>query len=270
MNQIRPRFSIASLAMLVLAAILLFAALVANGGPSASAEPELLANPKKVKVSCPRGAWKGGKGQQNIKCKIKAKNLPKGPKGPEGPEGPTGPQGAQGARGEQGAAGQTGATGQTGAAGQTGQPGPTAIGTDAVPSPPDAPAVDLPEAPDEDPVLVATLTTTFESVFDVNASVGLDAPGVVAPALAICRAELTAGPEGVGDELGPAFGAEVSPFLPPTDETLSITGSNPGSNPSYEPGTYTVTVFCQNDDDGPPGIVDAVGRALNVTAVAAP
>ena len=73
---------------------------------------------------------------------------------------------------------------------------------------------------------------------------------------------------GDGDDLGPSYGAEVSPFIPPTDETLSIVGSNPTGTDSYPPGTYTVDVFCQNAEAS--GVVDAVGRALNVTAVAAP
>ena len=257
----RPRFTIASFAMLILAAIILLAALIANGGGPASADQQVLANSKKVKVSCPRGAWKGGKGQKNIKCKIKQSNLPEGPRGPAGPEGPRGPQGD---RGETGA---TGERGQQGIQGPTGQPGPTAIGTDMEPS---TNVIDLPDEPLEAEVLRATITTTFESVFDVDASIGLDAPGVVTPALGVCRSEVAVGPEGVGDDLGPAYGAEVSPFLPPTDETLSIVGSNPTSNPTYAPGTYEVVVLCQNDLDGPPGIVDAVGRALNVTAVAAP
>jgi hypothetical protein len=268
MTDARPRFTIASLAMLVLAAILLLAALVANGGgPAIGAEAEQLANAKKVKVSCPRGAWKGGKGKKNIKCKIKAANLPKGPEGPEGPQGAAGPTGDTGARGEQGPAGANGTDGTNGAPGPQGVPGPTAIGTDMEPS---TNVIDLPEEPAEAEVLRASITTTFESVFDVDSSIGLDAPGVVSPALAICRAEVAAGPEGVGDDLGPAYGAEVSPFLPPTDETLSLVGSNPASNLTYESGTYEVVVLCQNDLDGPPGIVDAVGRALNVTAVAAP
>ena len=180
----RPRFTIASFAMLVLAAILLLAALVANGGPLASADPELLANSKKVKVSCPKGAWKGGKGHKNVKCKIKSSNLPEGPKGPEGPEGPQGDPGATGQQGERGPIGETGAAGTNGTNGTDGAPGPpgpTAIGTDQEPT---TNRIDLPDTPAEAEVLEATFTTTFDFVFDVDASIGLDAPGVVTPALA--------------------------------------------------------------------------------------
>jgi len=249
----RPRLTVASLAMLVLAAILLLVALVVGGrGPAQGAEAELLAKAKKVKVSCPRGAWKGGKGRKRVKCKIKQSNLPRGPEGPPG------------ATGERGAAGPRGPGGPRGPRGAAGPAGPTAVGTD-IESNSD---IDLPDTPDEAEVLEATLTTDFESVFTADASIGLDAPGVVTPALAGCRAEVESGPEGAGDNLGPLYASEVSPFLPPTDETLSIVGSNPGSNPTYEPGTYTVIVLCQNISDT--GVVDAVGRALNVTAVAAP
>ncbi len=251
------------MAILVLAAILLFAALTASGAP---AEPAPLANSKKVKVSCPRGAFKGGKGHKNVKCKIKSSNLPEGPKGPEGATGPQGQQGPNGNTGERGATGAQGAKGDQGMPGPpgpTGQPGPTAIGIDQRTA-----TFDIPNTPTEGEVLQATLTTTFDFVFDVDASIGLDAPGVVSPALAGCRAQLDTGPVGAGDDLGPQYASEVSPFLPPTDETLSIVGSNPPGTASYPPGTYTVEVLCTNLSN--PGVVDAVGRALNVTAVAAP
>jgi hypothetical protein len=126
---------------------------------------------------------------------------------------------------------------------------------------------DLPDTPLSLQVLEATITTTFESTLAVDASIGLDAPGVVVPALAGCQATLTAGPEGVGDALSPRFASEVSPFLPPADETLSVTGSNPSANPSYPAGTYTVGILCSNISDS--GVVDAVDRVFNVTAVAA-
>ncbi|MGH2955919.1 MAG: collagen-like triple helix repeat-containing protein [Solirubrobacterales bacterium] len=190
-----------------------------------------------------------------VRCRAKRKGL----RGPAGAPGPVGPQGV-GAPGTPGAPGVTGVPGPTGV---QGPPGPTAFGSDT-----SASVVDLPDTPTEGQVLSAQITTTFAGTLAVDASIGLDAPGLVAPALAGCRAELTAGPEGVGDDLGPEYATEVSPFLPPTDETLSITGSNPASNPSYDPGTYTVGVLCQNISDS--GAVDAVGRALNVTAVASP
>jgi Collagen triple helix repeat (20 copies) len=218
----------------------------ASGESPAPTQIELAGKGATIALKC---AEKGDK----LRCRAKRKGL-RGPAGPTGPAGAQGPQGLQGPRGAQG--------GQ-GVPGVQGPPGPTAFGSDTATA-----AVELDDTPDESQVLSAQITTTFVSRFAVDASIGLDAPGVIAPALAGCRAELTAGPEGVGDALGPAYAAEVSPFLPPTDETLSITGTNPAANPTYAAGTYTVGVFCQNISD--PGVVDAVGRALNVTAVASP
>jgi Collagen triple helix repeat (20 copies) len=218
----------------------------ASGESPAPTQIELAGKGATIALKC---AEKGDK----LRCRAKRKGL-RGPAGPTGPAGAQGPQGLQGPRGAQG--------GQ-GAPGVQGPPGPTAFGSDTATA-----VVELDDTPDESQVLSAEITTTFVSRFAVDASIGLDAPGVVAPALAGCRAELTAGLEGVGNDLGPAYAAEVSPFLPPTDETLSITGTNPAANPSYAAGTYTVGVFCQNISHV--GVVDAVGRALNVTAVASP
>lgn len=184
-----------------------------------------------------------------LRCKAKRKGLI----GPQGAPGPAGPPGAQGAPGTNGTNGTNGAPGP---------PGPTAFGSARASS-----VIDLTAAPSFVTVLEATITTTFVSRFAVDASIGLDSPGLVVPALATCRATMNAGPEGVGDTLSPDLSTEVSPFAPPTDATLSITGSNPTSNPTYDAGTYTVGIICT---DASSGQLDVTSRALNVTAVAAP
>jgi hypothetical protein len=198
---------------------------------SASSDPptqiELAGKKGTIALSC---AEKGDR----LRCRAKRKGL----------RGPAGPAGARGLDGT------------------AGPPGPTAFGSASKDQ-----EDNLPEAPVALNAVEASLTTTFPSRFAVQASIGLNSPGVVVPALVGCRAQVTAGPDGVGDGLGPDFATEVSPFAPPTDATLSITGSNPAANPVYEPGTYSIAVFCSNRSSGQ---VTATARALNVTAVAAP
>jgi hypothetical protein len=229
----------------IAAAALAGAALTSGSAERPPTQIELAGKGATIALKC---AQKGDK----LRCRAKRKGL-RGPAGTAGPAGPTGPTGSPGPQGAQGGPG-----GQ----GPQGPPGPTAFGSNSAIA-----VLDLPDAPTSLEVLSASLTTTFESRLAVDASIGLDSPGIVVPALASCGARVTAGPEGVGDLLGPVFATEVSPFAPPIDATMSVTGSNPTGNPTYDPGTYTVGVFCSNESSGQ---LDTTSRALNVTAVAAP
>jgi hypothetical protein len=220
--------------------------------PSVAADPA--ATKQKVNLVCPRREIKGKR--HKVRCRLAGK-LPSGDTGAAGAQGPPGPQGPQGPEGPEGD------QGNPGIPGPPGQPGPTAIGTDRSTT-----DVLLPDDPVELIVLAATVDTTFESVLAVDATIGLDSPGIVVPALVGCRAEVIAGPEGTGDALTPQFATEVSPFAPPTDATLSMTGANPASNPTYDPGSYTVVVLCTNLSTS--GAVEASARTLNITAIAAP
>lgn len=211
----------------------------ADSGPAPPTAEPAGKKSKTIAMSC---VQKGDK----LRCKAKRKGL-MGRTGPAGPQGPAGANGTNGTNGTNGAAG---------------PPGPTAFASDSQTT-----AIPLGEPSAEARVLGATITTTFESQLAVQASVGLDSPGVVVPALGSCFAWIVSGTEGVGDLLSPRFSTEVSPFLPPIDATLSITGSNPSSNPTLQAGTYEIAVDCRNENSGQ---LQATSRALNVTAVAAP
>jgi hypothetical protein len=245
-------------------ALVLLVSALAIGAPSSSApDASRLAAEKKAKrkfrVKCPARVRVGS---GPVRCRVVGK-LPRGRQGPQGPEGergPKGPAGQTGKQGAQGAPGPDGGPGPPGPPGPQGQPGPTAMGSDST----STETGQLPDLPARQQVLSATITTGFASRFALDASVGLNSPGIVVPALVNCQATITAGPEGVGDNIGPAFSTEVSPFAPPTDATLALTGSNPASNPSYDAGTYTVGVFCGNASSGQ---VTATDRAVNVIAV---
>ncbi len=256
------RRPLASLLAAALAVVLLATAIAVAEPPTRNIDGTELAAKKakrKFKVKCPARV---AVGSGPVRCRVVGK-LPRGRQGPEGERGPQGPQGQRGKQGRQGLQGPAGADGNQGPAGPigpAGPPGPTAMGSDSASA-----ATDLPDLPTRLQVLSASVTTTFPSRFAVDASVGLDSPGIVIPALVECQATLTAGPEGVGDNLGPAFATEVSPFAPPVDATLAITGTNPAGNPTYAAGTYTVGVLCANA--GSSGQVDATSRAINVIAV---
>lgn len=225
----------------------------AGGSPDAPAAVELAG--KKGATIALKCTEKGDK----VRCRAKRKGL----QGKPGTNGAAGVPGAQGSPGQAGANGIDGTNGTNGAQGIQGPPGPTAFGAGSETSE----TANLPDLPARLDVVQATITTTFESRLAVQASIGLNSPGIVVPALVDCVARITAGPEGVGDLLGPEFSTEVSPFAPPTDATLAITGSNPAANPSYIAGAYTVRVFCGNASGGQ---VTATSRALNVTAMPPP